>query len=328
MNSWIDYRELRSKLRFIDVLKLYGVEVRARGEQYTGPCPLPGHEAKGTGSPFSANLTRGIFRCFGCNAQGNVLDFAVLMEKGNPRDGKDFRKVAEKLVRAEKGSSPEQSRVKPSPPTPQPKAATTELINAPLDFELKGLDQSHPWFTNHGTQPDTVAKFGLGFATRGYFAGRIAIPLHDLNGHLVGYTGRILDDTKIGPENPKYLFAKSRERNGFTHRLDLSQLLFNAHRSHHPTETLRIAFEPEMVFQAVQFGMDNVVALWGGECSDEVLSAILDRSESGGILFLSPKLPSEFLWSRLSRLRKIGSEAVCKSLDQSRHRWFDGVGPS
>src|ERR1700731_1349569 len=97
MSGWIDFKALRAQLNFADVLRHYGVEVKARGNQHHGYCPLPNHNGKKNSPSFSANLEKGIFQCFGCGAKGNLLDFAVLMEKADPKDGIELRKVALEL---------------------------------------------------------------------------------------------------------------------------------------------------------------------------------------------------------------------------------------
>lgn len=95
--TWINFKELRASLRFEDVLRRYGVEVRRKGAQHSGPCPLPGHGEARRAPTFSANLDRGIFQCFGCRAKGNLLEFAALMEGADPGSGSALREVAVRL---------------------------------------------------------------------------------------------------------------------------------------------------------------------------------------------------------------------------------------
>src|SRR6266568_2544206 len=97
MKTWIDFKQLRQSLSFEAVLRLYGVELKIKGEQHHGYCPLPNHKGKGNSPSFSANLEKGIFQCFGCGAKGNVLDFAAFMEKVDPKDGSALLEVAVKL---------------------------------------------------------------------------------------------------------------------------------------------------------------------------------------------------------------------------------------
>src|SRR4029077_18529069 len=97
MTGWIDFKALRAKLDFEQVLRHYSVEVKRKGDQHHGFCPLPLHQGKRNSPSFSANLNKGIFQCFGCGAKGNLLEFAALMENANPDDGAALRTIALKL---------------------------------------------------------------------------------------------------------------------------------------------------------------------------------------------------------------------------------------
>src|SRR6185437_11124162 len=89
---------------------------------------------------------------------------------------------------------------KPKSVKTDPELAT--IVNAPLDFELKGLDATHPYLLGRGFTPETIQRFGIGYCSRGLLRTRIAIPLHDAGGTLVGYGGRVVDDTTISEGNP------------------------------------------------------------------------------------------------------------------------------
>src|SRR5256885_1006465 len=97
MAEWIDFRELRSKLRFADVLEHYKVHLNVKGDKASGFCPLPTHQGQRKSPSFSVSLERGIFQCFGCQAKGNVLDFACQMEGFNPANPKEQRQAALKI---------------------------------------------------------------------------------------------------------------------------------------------------------------------------------------------------------------------------------------
>src|SRR5450755_2610472 len=92
--NWIDFKALRAKLDFAAVLEHYGVEVKRKGTQHHGYCPLPNHNGKKNSPSFSANLEKGIFQCFGCGAKGNILDFAAFMENADPKDGLALHTIA------------------------------------------------------------------------------------------------------------------------------------------------------------------------------------------------------------------------------------------
>src|SRR5271170_4136432 len=182
--SWIDFKALRATLDFEQVLRHYGVEVKRKDNQHHGYCPLPNHIGKKNSPSFSASLEKGIFQCFGCGAKGNALEFAAMMEKADPKDGTALREVALGL---QKRFCPEIENVaKPKvAQTPSKAEAIKErptVVNAPLDFELKGLDAKHPYLLNRGFTEETIDRFGVGFCSRGMLKDRMAIPLHDHDG--------------------------------------------------------------------------------------------------------------------------------------------------
>jgi DNA primase len=93
-HEWVNYKSLREELSFIEILHHYRAELKERGEQWQGFCPLATHEGKRRSPSFSANVRKGIFQCFGCGAKGNLIEFAARMEGLNPDNPSDFRKAA------------------------------------------------------------------------------------------------------------------------------------------------------------------------------------------------------------------------------------------
>jgi DNA primase len=70
----IDYRAVRSQIPIQRVLDLIGYHPTSRrGHQIRGACPFHAPELPHPRC-FSVDLTRGLFRCFNCGAQGNHLD--------------------------------------------------------------------------------------------------------------------------------------------------------------------------------------------------------------------------------------------------------------
>jgi DNA primase len=174
---WIDFQELREKLDFRSVLEHYGVTINAKNHvQHHGPCPLPTHEGKPRSPSFSANFDKKIWRCFHCGAQGNILDFATRMEGFDPGRPEDVRKAA--LIVAERygiGSKRPKSADQPKRQPAPTSSGLKTVINAPLDFALKGLDPDHSYLLNRGFTPETIKRFELGFCSRGLMKDRIAI---------------------------------------------------------------------------------------------------------------------------------------------------------
>lgn len=276
--NWINFKELRSKLTFPQVFDLYGIkDLSPKGGQLVGFCPIPSHNGNKRSPSFSAHPTRGIFQCFGCGAQGNLLDFTVLMEGGNPKRGLDVRKAALKLQRLVVPlSEPETNRA------PSENTGKRLLVNEPLNFRLKDLDSQHPYLRDRGFSPEVLNRFGVGFCCRGVFAGRITVPLHDSNGVLIGYAGRVIDDSAISPKNPKYLFPGRRETDGGLVEFRKSLFLYNGHQITAPVDDLAVVEGFPSVWWLTQHGYPEVVAIMGSSASQEQLDLIVSKVNPQG----------------------------------------------
>jgi len=238
MANWLDFKAIKRGVNLEALLRHYKVELRRSGpDRYRGRCPIHGGEGR---DAFHVNLARNIFHCFACGAGGTVLDFVAAMERCT------LREAAEKL----------QPRVTPGngPGVSVPhKELVTEKKRAPspLGFVLKGVDTAHPYLATRGIEPPTAAHFGVGFyAGPGLLSGRLVIPLHNAQGELVAYCGRLLDGA-----TPRYQFPP-----GFRK----SEVLFNFHRAAASAEPAVVVVEGFFdCLKVYQAGLRSVVALMG-----------------------------------------------------------------
>jgi DNA primase len=303
MAQWIDLRALRAQLKIADVLGHYRVQLRTKGDQASGFCPLPGHADQKSPS-FSANLRKNCFHCFGCGAKGNAVDLEILLMGLDPADPRSARaaglKLAERLglnvkerLPADKKGIPRSSGFPSSQRLMEPKpddepAAKNVLVNPPLGFALHNLDPTHPYLSCRGFNAETIAHFGLGFCSKGMLKERIAIPLHNENGQLIGYAGRVVDDANITGENPRYLLPGRRERDGAVIEFRKSVVLYNAHRVQRPVDDLVIVEGFTAVWWLWQHGVHNAVALLGASASESQLALIVRLVADSGRVWLLP----------------------------------------
>lgn len=208
-----------------------------------------------------------------------------MMEKADPKDGAALHKIAVELQKRfcpELGDKPKGK----SPEKKQPKAETKPerpvVINAPLDFELKGLDAKHPYLLNRGFSQETIDHFGLGFCSRGLLKDRVAIPLHNHECNLVGYAGRVVDDSKITEENPRYRFPGARERDGKIFEFRKTLFLYNGFRIKEPLDDLIVVESFTSVWWLYQNGLPNVVATMGADCSETQAEIIVKLVKPNG----------------------------------------------
>jgi DNA primase len=185
---------------------------------------------------------------------GNILDLVALLE------GCSIREAALRLDR----SWPSESRA-----CEQLASKGSSSSPAPLQPLAFSLPLSwHSYLDHRRILPATAAQFGVGYyAGPGFLAGRIAFPIHDIEGRLVAYAARSIDGSE-----PRYLFPS-----GFRK----SQVLFNLHRACREV-TARPAgcvivegfFDCLCVHQA---GYRKVIALMGGSLSEVQEKLLLAR---------------------------------------------------
>jgi DNA primase len=297
MSAWVDYRKLRETLNFAMVLDHYRVQYKRKGTQVQAYCPLPKHEGHQNSTAFSVSLEKRIFQCFGCGAKGNVLDFVCLMENLNPRDSNEFRRaaiVAQETFSFANDVTPAFTAKAPVKYSPRSQPPTTRirqqsaLVNQPLDFELKNLDTRPPYLLKRGFADRTIAHFGLGYCSKGTFAGRIAIPLHDTESRLIGYAGRLIYDDAVDDQNPKYLFPSKRERNGQALEFAKSLFVYNGHRMNERQTDLIVVQGFTSVWWLWQHGYQNVVALMSSSCTVDQAKIIVNLVlQSGRVWFMT-----------------------------------------
>ena len=289
MAKRIDFKELKNRLNFRAVASLYDVALPDTDKaQIKIISPFPGFEGERQAS-CSINLDRKIFNCFHSGHSGNVLEFALLMEGGRKDDRKKLREVALKLDAEFPGGD--------TPPVPasQPAAGAKAepshekpvIVNAPLDFELENLDPDHPYMLGRGFTKETLAEFGAGYCSKGMMKERVAIPLHDSSGNLVGYAGRLVDDDLVTDENPAYRFPGDRDKKEAVYRFKKSAFVYNASRLFDEFDTVDKLVVVEGFTDCWwlhQNGVSAVVALMGWSCSDEQQAVILNLLKEDGAL--------------------------------------------
>jgi DNA primase len=206
-----DLARVKSEASFEQILRHYGVKVVGRGRQRMALCPFHADSKPSC----SLQLERKLFHCFGCGAQGSVLDFVARIENVPIRD-------AAARIEAICGIQTE------APAFRRSSAHARQCSNGgdparplrPLPFRLK-LDPSHPYLSARSVSPELAATFGLGYCRAGtVLQGWICIPIRDEHGVLVAYAGRQASHD-VARGVPKYILPR-----GFEKR----RVLFNLHR--------------------------------------------------------------------------------------------------
>jgi DNA primase len=270
-SSFVDFKAVKAALTMEQVLTHYGLmdKFTKKGDSLNGPCPIHNGENP---TQFRVSTSKNIWNCFSkCKQGGNVLDFISRMEDVSIHAAAlkaiewfqlDTAAVARNSDDAEESEHAE-PRGKPAsaPKTPESKQTPkedTSTLNKPLKFRLEKLERSHPYLTERGLTTETLVDFGAGFCAKGMMAGRIAIPIHNQNGEVVAYAGRLVGEPT--DDSPKYKLPP-----GFRKSLEL----FNIDRAskESPEQPLIIVEGFFDCMKLHQHGHRKTVALMGSTLS-------------------------------------------------------------
>lgn len=145
---------------------------KRQGDRLVGPCPLHGGDNP---NAFVVSLSKNLWYCFtGCNG-GDIVDLVRRL------DCKNFQQTLRYLRTL---AEHRQTRLFLPPARLQP--------FKPFVRKLP-LDHCAPWLQKKGITPQTAALFDVGaYYGKGFLADSIAIRLHDVHGHPLGYLARRL----------------------------------------------------------------------------------------------------------------------------------------
>lgn len=201
----LNFADLKRRVSIVTVLNAKGVMTpfKKRADQLFGPCPV--HRGDNPNA-FVVSLSKNLWHCFTrCNTGGDVIDLVRRLY------GKDYRQTAAFLSSLTHSAATSQSvcaahyRKKPFQP-----------FTARLP-----LDVSTPWLLKKQINPATATRFEVGaYHGNGFLFGCIAVRLHDLTGHAIGYAARQL--------NPH--LAKQYGKWKFPPGLPKNEIFYNFHR--------------------------------------------------------------------------------------------------
>jgi DNA primase len=286
--------DLLDRLDIVDVVNTR-VLLKKAGKNYKACCPF--HEEK---SPsFTVAQDKQFYYCFGCGAGGNALGFVM------EHDRLDFLPAVELLAKHAGLEIPREAT--PDKDVKRQKDNLFSILEQSDKFFRKQL-RTHSsakdavdYLKNRGLTGEIAAKFGVGFAPKGWdnllkaiggdegknkllndsgmivekpeekkqydrFRHRIMFPIRDQRGRTIGFGGRVLDDG-----TPKYLnspetpvFHKGRELYG----------LYEARKALKDIPYLIMVEGYMDVIALAQYGIQNSVATLGTSLTETHLQKL------------------------------------------------------
>jgi len=306
-----DFKESIDPDQFIDLIELH-TKLKPSGKNFSGLCPF--HEEK-TGS-FYFFPDRNSFKCFGCDAGGDIISFVREAERLDFRGALNF--IAHRLNKNLPASLGSPSRY--SREVQRKHASLRDLAEEVVKAYQRELTSDtaslkpYEYLQRRGITQAQIKEWDLGYAPNGwllrdrfhlgdlqalglvkrneggffdFFRDRIIFPIRNTYGNLAGFAGRTLDDEV----QPKYLntpeSALYRKRN----------ILYGLHavleaRRKTKDKTVVIAEGYTDVISAHANGMTNVVAVAGTSLTQQQ-AKLLKRNFDLAIVALDPDAAGE-----------------------------------
>lgn len=296
------YQEIKAQVDLLDLVSQY-VNLKRVGKNYVGLCPFHSERTPS----FTVNLQKGLFKCFGCGASGDVINFYMKIK------GLDFKTAVIELAK-KAGLTIDEA-------TFEERKKELDLVE--LNFKIAKLYHNYllrseegskglSYLQSRGLSLETIRHFMLGYAPSqgrvissllrtdpremklaeelglikkgedgGYvdlFRNRIIFPIFNQEGECVGFGGRSID-----PEvEPKYL--NSPESSIFKK----SEELYGLFQTKSALKEQNHGYLVEGYFDLLtlwQKGIKNVVATCGTALTDGHLKKLRRLAEHWIILY-------------------------------------------
>jgi len=310
-----------------DLVDLIGARVTLKraGSNHKGLCPF--HDEK-TPS-FTVSADKGFYKCFGCGAYGNAIDFVMQYEN------RDFLEAIEILAEMHHLEIPVDRQ---AAPTDDSQGLYDVLREADQIYrrQLRENPDAIAYLKRRGIDGATAGRFGLGFAPDAWgtvvdqlgadekarerliraglatrndsgriydrFRNRITFPIRDGRGRVIGFGGRLLE-----PGEPKYLnspdtplFDKSRTLYG----------LFEARERPGRPDRLIVVEGYIDVIALDQHGVGPAVATMGTAATAENMRQLTRQSDRVVFCFDGDRAGRDAAWRAVEAILPFGGGKV------------------
>lgn len=292
MNNQGIFNEIREKIDIVDLIGEY-VPLVQKGRNFFGVCPFHND----TNPSMSVSREKQIYKCFSCGASGNIftfvrdyehIDMKDVLEILAPKAGITLNStgLTKKTTKYDKyydiydlANKFYQNNIN----TKDGMKAKEYLKNRQISEEtikefgiglsLDSMDSLTKILINKGYDPLTLDKIGLSSNNHDLFINRIMVPIHDSNGRVVAFSGRVYNKKS----DHKYVNTKE------TEIFKKGTILYNYHRCKEIARRSKylIIMEGYMdVFRAFSVDIKNVVAIMGTALTEEQTNLVKKLSNN------------------------------------------------
>ena len=313
-----------SSVDIVDVISKY-IPLIQRGKNFFGVCPFHDDHSPS----MSVSKDKQIYKCFSCGATGNVLKFVMDYENIS------FMEAIKNL--ADKAGINVNIDFKSIPSTNTVNKELYDIYDLSFKFYQNNLNTKEgmpakEYLLNREINDEIIKEFGIGLSLKSrdtltklllkkgfnindidrtglivkndlgvidIYCHRIMFPLYNLNGKVVGFSGRVFDGTSPS----KYINTRE------TEIFKKGELLYNYHRAKDECRMKNqvIVMEGFMdVIRAYTVGVKNVVATMGTAVTKNQALLIKKMAKEVILLFDGDEAGAHATMTCSSELERIG----------------------
>ncbi len=282
--------QIRKSANIVDVISSY-IPLTQKGKNFFGVCPF--HEDHAPSMSVSGE--KQIYKCFSCGATGNVftfvseyenvsfleavkivadkcgIPFSGIIEKVKPKAYTEEYKVMDLALKFYQNNINSQEGIQAKEYLKRRSLDESVIKDFQLGLALFYENALYQFLTSKKYSSTLLVSLGLinqsNGEVRDVFRKRIMFPIHDLDGNVVGFTGRIYEDST----QAKYINSKE------SVIFKKGKILFNYHRAKQEIKRKKEVVIVEGNMDAIRMyasGIKNVIALMGTSLTQDQVKII------------------------------------------------------
>ena len=289
-DAFID--DLLARTDIVEVISAR-VPLKRQGKEYSARCPF--HDERS--ASFTVSPTKQFYHCFGCGAHGTAISFLMNYDR------LEFLDAVDELAKRTGMEVPRDNQPRSAAQQDDSRDLYAALEAAARFFQkhLDGSDTARRYLEGRGVDPQTCARFQIGYAPDGYsalkdalgtdarrmnlldraglfskndrghvydkFRDRVMFPIFDRRGRPIAFGGRILEAPSDGRDaGPKYLNSPE---TALFHKGRELYGLWQVRQTHQKIERLIVVEGYMDVISLFQFGVTQAVATLGTATTPE-----------------------------------------------------------
>jgi len=207
---------------------------------------------------FAIHKETGVWHCFTCGEKGTLV--SLIKKLKNVSDS-----VAQQIIQGYEDVSFQRIKKKLSNLREQhsERKAEVKVITLPGLVEVETCKKALQYLQNRGLYLNVIRKFNIQFCQRGLYKDRLIIPIF-YERKCVGFIARDITDQA----ESKYLLPSEFKKSKYLFNIDTIN-------SNKPVWLVEGVFD---VLKLFQFGLRNVVAVFGSEVSDTQVALLLRKN--------------------------------------------------